>query len=42
MLALLVKGSYHRTTASTMMNEASSRSHAIFIINIEKHKVVKL
>ena len=34
MLELLDKGSFHRTTSSTLMNEASSRSHAIFTISI--------
>jgi hypothetical protein len=42
MLAFLMKGGYHRTTASTMMNDASSRSHAIFTINIEQHKTVTM
>lgn len=34
MLDLLERGGYHRTTAATMMNDASSRSHAIFTIFI--------
>jgi len=34
MLELLDRGSFHRTTSSTLMNEASSRSHAIFTITI--------
>jgi hypothetical protein len=37
MLELLDRGSYHRTTSSTLMNEASSRSHAIFTITIERN-----
>ena len=36
---LLERGGYHRTTASTLMNDASSRSHAIFTIFIEQHKI---
>jgi hypothetical protein len=39
MLELLDKGSFHRTTSSTLMNEASSRSHAIFTISIERHSI---
>lgn len=38
MLALLDQGSINRTTAATMMNESSSRSHAIFTIFIEQHR----
>jgi kinesin family protein 4/21/27 len=34
MMALLERGGYHRTTATTLMNDASSRSHAIFTIFI--------
>ena len=37
MLELLDKGSFHRTTSSTLMNDASSRSHAIFTITIERN-----
>lgn len=37
MLALLDKGSLNRTTAATLMNDSSSRSHAIFTIFIEQH-----
>jgi hypothetical protein len=39
MLALLDRGSIHRTTATTMMNEASSRSHAIFTVFIEQQMI---
>lgn len=39
MLELLDRGSFHRTTSSTLMNEASSRSHAIFTIWIERNSV---
>ncbi len=39
MLELLDRGSFHRTTASTLMNDASSRSHAIFTINIERNSL---
>lgn len=39
MMDLLERGGYHRTTASTLMNDASSRSHAIFTIFIEQHKI---
>ena len=42
MLDLLERGGYHRTTASTMMNDASSRSHAIFTIFIEQHVIEDL
>ncbi|KAJ8018772.1 Kinesin-like protein KIN-4A [Holothuria leucospilota] len=35
-MALLKKGSDGRATGSTGMNETSSRSHAIFTINIEQ------
>ena len=37
MLALLDKGSINRTTAATLMNDSSSRSHAIFTVLIEQH-----
>jgi kinesin family protein 4/21/27 len=33
----LDKGSNFRSTASTLMNNCSSRSHAIFTITIEQH-----
>ena len=36
MLALLDKGSINRTTAATLMNDSSSRSHAIFTIFVEQ------
>lgn len=36
MVAILEKGSLARSTASTMMNEVSSRSHAIVTITIEQ------
>lgn len=39
LMDLLERGGYHRTTASTLMNDASSRSHAIFTIFIEQHKI---
>lgn len=35
----LDKGSNLRTTASTLMNTQSSRSHAIFTISIEQHQI---
>lgn len=35
--ACLDKGSNFRSTASTLMNNCSSRSHAIFTISIEQH-----
>ena len=37
MASCLDKGTFHRSTASTLMNVTSSRSHAIFTINIEQH-----
>ena len=39
MLSCLEKGGLNRTTASTNMNERSSRSHAIFTIYFEKESV---
>jgi len=39
MTACLEKGSLQRSTASTLMNETSSRSHAIFTITIEQHQI---
>lgn len=39
MIELLDRGSFHRTTASTLMNDASSRSHAIFTITIERNSL---
>lgn len=38
-MELLERGGYHRTTASTLMNDTSSRSHAIFTIFIQQHKI---
>lgn len=37
MMDCLERGSLHRSTASTLMNEVSSRSHAIFTITLEQH-----
>lgn len=37
--ACLDKGSNFRSTASTLMNNCSSRSHAIFTITIEQHVI---
>lgn len=39
-LLWLNKGIAHRTTSATLMNEGSSRSHAIFTITIEQ-RIVK-
>ncbi len=39
-LLLLNKGIAHRTTSATLMNEGSSRSHAIFTVGIEQ-RIVK-
>lgn len=39
---LLESGALHRRTKSTLMNESSSRSHAIFTINIEQHLIEDL
>jgi kinesin family member 16B len=36
MMSLLEKGSVNRTTAATLMNDSSSRSHAIFTVFIEQ------
>ena len=40
--ACLDRGSNFRSTASTMMNTCSSRSHAIFTITIEQHIIEDL
>ena len=40
--ACLDKGSNFRSTASTLMNNSSSRSHAIFTISIEQHIIEDL
>lgn len=40
--ACLDKGSNFRSTASTLMNNCSSRSHAIFTISIEQHIIEDL
>ena len=37
MLSCLDQGSLNRSTAATLMNELSSRSHAIFTISVEQH-----
>ena len=42
MMDLLERGGYHRTTGVTMMNDVSSRSHAIFTIHIEQHVIEDL
>ena len=39
MLRLLEKGGLHRTTKQTNMNDASSRSHAIFTIYIDSEPI---
>ena len=38
----LDRGSNFRSTASTLMNNCSSRSHAIFTISIEQHIIEDL
>lgn len=35
-LDVLRQGTLHRTTAATLMNHSSSRSHAVFTINLQK------
>ena len=40
-LQLLNKGISHRVTSATLMNDESSRSHAIFTVTIEQ-KIVKV
>lgn len=40
-ISLLNKGIAQRMTAQTQMNEASSRSHAVFTVTIEQ-KIVKV
>lgn len=42
MQACLERGALHRSTASTLMNEVSSRSHAIFTIFIEQHQITEI
>lgn len=42
MLSCLERGSLSRSTSSTLMNEASSRSHAIFSITLEQHFIEDL
>lgn len=42
MAGCLERGSLNRATASTLMNETSSRSHAIFTISIEQHQIEDL
>ncbi len=42
MFRLLEKGALNRRTKSTLMNESSSRSHAIFTLNIEQHVIEDL
>jgi hypothetical protein len=42
MIELLERGGCNRTTAATLMNDASSRSHAIFTIFIEQHIIEDL
>lgn len=41
MLGLLHKGGCNRSTASTLMNDSSSRSHGIFAIHIEQHPKIE-
>jgi len=41
MMKSLERGSLHRSTSSTLMNEKSSRSHAIFTIYIEQHQITE-
>ena len=38
-MSLLEEGAISRTTASTNMNATSSRSHAIFTLQIKHHRV---
>ena len=38
---LLARGNQNRTTASTNMNDTSSRSHAIFTIKFSQVKIVE-
>jgi hypothetical protein len=39
MIVCLERGSLKRKTASTLMNNESSRSHAIYSITIEQHQI---
>uniref|UniRef100_L7M6K4 Putative kinesin-like protein kif16b n=1 Tax=Rhipicephalus pulchellus TaxID=72859 RepID=L7M6K4_RHIPC len=38
---LMARGNAHRTTASTAMNDVSSRSHAIFTLNFTQAKFIR-
>uniref|UniRef100_A0A131YA00 Kinesin family member 16B n=1 Tax=Rhipicephalus appendiculatus TaxID=34631 RepID=A0A131YA00_RHIAP len=38
---LMARGNSHRTTASTAMNDVSSRSHAIFTLNFTQAKFIR-
>lgn len=40
-LSYLRQGALSRTTAATAMNSQSSRSHAVFTINIQQKRFVK-
>ena len=37
-MALLKRGSSHRATSATKSNETSSRSHAVFMLNVEQNR----
>lgn len=39
--ALMQKGHYYRATASTKMNDLSSRSHAVFILIVEQMSILE-
>jgi hypothetical protein len=42
LMECLIKGSSYRSTSATLMNNTSSRSHAIFTITIEQHQIEDL
>uniref|UniRef100_A0A7S2QVI8 Kinesin motor domain-containing protein n=1 Tax=Triparma pacifica TaxID=91992 RepID=A0A7S2QVI8_9STRA len=41
-LSVLQKGTMHRTTAATLMNKHSSRSHAVFTVTLTKELVTNI
>ena len=42
MLAALERGGFCRSTSATLMNQTSSRSHAVFTIFLEQHTIEDL
>lgn len=42
MMKALRQGVLNRSTSTTLMNDSSSRSHAIFSISVEQHFIADL